>query len=139
MRKLIRGAVCGAIATVPMTIFMKILHRSVPSERGDPLPPKQITKNAAELVGLEENLDKGEIQILTNINHFGFGGFIGALYELTEADRKASLSDGINYGLKVWGTSYLGWLPLIGLHKNAVNDRLERNALMIAGHVIWGL
>jgi hypothetical protein len=38
----------------------------------------------------------------------------------------------------VWAGSYLGLLPMTGLLHSATRERAERNALMIAAHVVWG-
>lgn len=45
---------------------------------------------------------------------------------------------GVVYGLGVWAVSYLGWLPALRLMPKATHDRSERNAIMIAAHLVWG-
>jgi putative membrane protein len=48
------------------------------------------------------------------------------------------VAEGVLFGLAVWGGSYLGLLPGTGLYRSAKDEAPERNALMIAAHIIWG-
>jgi hypothetical protein len=45
---------------------------------------------------------------------------------------------GTLYGLVVWGASYLGLVPALGLLSPATRHPRRRNALMIAAHLVWG-
>jgi len=38
----------------------------------------------------------------------------------------------------VWGGSYLGLLPSLGILRPATDHPAQRNALMIAAHLVWG-
>ena len=136
-----RGALAGTGATIPMTLAMMLMHENAPSEREqkDPLPPRKITARA--FAPFFQKLDGDEKLALTMANHFGYGAATGALYgTLANAWRPlATPAGGIAYGLGIWAGSYLGWLPAVGVHKPATKDRPERNGLMIAAHVVWGL
>lgn len=135
-----RGTLAGTTATIPMTLAMMAMHENTPTvrEQTDPLPPRKITARA--FAPFFQKLDGEEKLALTLANHFGYGAATGALYG-TLAHRwrpLATPAGGIAYGLGVWAGSYLGWLPLAKVHKPATKDRPERNALMIAAHVVWG-
>jgi NO-binding membrane sensor protein with MHYT domain len=43
------------------------------------------------------------------------------------------------FGLGVWATSYLGWLPAFGVRQPITYDPLPRTGLMIAAHLAWGM
>ena len=45
---------------------------------------------------------------------------------------------GAMFGLGVWATSYLGWLPMFGVRQPIRYDPLPRSGLMIAAHLAWG-
>jgi hypothetical protein len=54
------------------------------------------------------------------------------------ASSKPEPMKGAAYGVAVWTGSYLGWIPTLGLLKPATRHPAERNALMLAAHLVWG-
>lgn len=84
----------------------------------------------------------GTMPALTLAAHLGYGAAIGAAYGALPARMPgAALSPeakGIVWGLAVWTTSYLGWLPLVHVLRPATEHPARRTALMIAAHVLWG-
>lgn len=140
MNGVVTGAVAGLIATVPMTIFMKALHKQLPAHEQYPLPPRLIVEEATEKVGLDDNLGEEEKLPLTMLSHFGYGAASGVLYDnaLRSLDVEPTAANGVAYGLGVWALSYLGMLPATDLLSSATEHPARRNALMIAAHVVWG-
>ena len=139
MGRLVSGTLAGLGATAPMTLAMVAMHRRLPPGQRYPLPPRQITMNAAAKVGAREHLDETERTGLTLLAHFSYGAFVGGLFGLIAPRQPSgSIPAGIGYGLLVWAGSYLGLLPALGLLSPATRHPPERNALMIAAHVIWG-
>ena len=45
---------------------------------------------------------------------------------------------GMAYGVAIWGISYMGWVPALGIMPPADRDRRDRQAVMLAGHLIYG-
>ena len=139
---LLKGALSGAIATVPMTVAMVAMHRALPPSEKYPLPPSLITENLEQKAGVVDQVDRKEHRALTMVSHFGYGALCGGLFALalhTRAPRTStSVGAGVLFGLGVWGTSYLGLLPALRLLGSAKNIPPRRNALMIAAHVVWG-
>lgn len=140
MNGLIKGAIAGLFATVPMTIAMKVLHEQLPHEERYPLPPRLIVENAAEAADVEHELGEDEEYKLTVLAHFAYGAATGAIYSgaLSAMDAKPGAANGVAYGLGVWTLSYLGLLPAVGLLEPATEHPARRNAVMIAAHVVWG-
>jgi hypothetical protein len=138
--RMLAAGFAGLVATVPMSVLMLLGHRRLPWTQRDPLPPAQITANAAETVGLDDDLSPGQMSALTIANHFGYGTAMGSIYGLLTSRResKSPLSSGIGYGMAVWGASYLGWLPSLGLYRSATQEPPGRNLLMLSAHVLWG-
>ena len=133
------GAAAGVIATIPMTFAMEELHRVLPREHDGPLPPREVTEGLYEHFSDAEEADEDELQRLTFLLHYSFGGAAGALFPVIAPRRvPAAVAAGVLYGLAVWTGSYLGMLPALGVRHHAKHDPSGRTTMMIAAHVIWG-
>jgi putative membrane protein len=138
--KLLKGAMAGFFATAPMTASMLIGWGLLPRHEQYPLPPRLITQEISERVGIQEHLSEPGLKGLTILSHFAYGTVFGAVYALFESkvpmhsSLKAALA-----GLALWMGSYLGWLPSMGLLVPATRHPWRRNLLMIIAHLIWGL
>lgn len=137
---LIAGSVAGCLATLPMTLAMEAMHRQLPPEEQYPLPPREITDELARDVGVDSALDEQSRSRAALIAHFAFGAAMGALYgglgsrlPVPEPARGALL------GVGVWAGNYLGLLPSVGLLTSATRHPVQRSALMISAHVVWGV
>ena len=73
---------------------------------------------------------------LTLVAHFVYGAGCGAL--LAAANPRPGRLGGAAAGGAVWLTSYMGWIPALGLLKPATRHPLRRNALMLSAHFVWG-
>jgi putative membrane protein len=134
-----QGAIAGAIATVPMTAAMNALHSALPHKQQGALPPEQLTMQTAEETGIKERLDASERCVAVNLAHYAFGAGAGSLYGLAaQSCPDRPLLRGIGFGLGIWATCYLGWLPIAGFRANGWRETAERNAMMIGAHVVWG-
>jgi hypothetical protein len=110
------GAVAGLGATVPMTAAMEALFRVLPKRERYPLPPRQIAMTLAENAGVKEHLNEPARTALTLAAHFGYGAATGSIYApLARNYDWPSTSGGACFGLAVWGASYLGLLPMLGI------------------------
>jgi uncharacterized membrane protein YagU involved in acid resistance len=138
MRKLVRGAIAGAIATVPMTLVMIGLFRRLPPEQRYPLPPRLITEDVAERAGAQPVMHDAALTRATLAAHFGYGAATGALFPFVARLRYPLALVGPGYGLAVWAASYLGWIPALRILSPATRQPGERNALMLTAHVVWG-
>jgi uncharacterized membrane protein YagU involved in acid resistance len=135
----LRGAAAGLAATVPMTAFMEWARQHLPSEDRRPLPPQEVTEGVMEAAGVRDDLNAPQRAGLSMAAHFGFGtgagSVFGALAPHLPVPRVAA---GIAYGLGVWASSYLGWLPAVGLVPPATREHPNRHALLIGAHLVWG-
>ena len=122
-----------------MTWFMKAVHAVLPPREQDPLPPRQITERVTEEVAVKEQLSEEERRRLSVAAHYAFGATAGALYApLARTLRLPAVLGGVTYGLGVWASSYLGWLPKAGLYRRPQHEPAGRQAMMIGAHVVWG-
>jgi uncharacterized membrane protein YagU involved in acid resistance len=137
--KLLKGAVAGFIGTGPMTASMIIGWRLLPVQEKYPLPPRQITGEVAERLGIEDRMSELELATATLISHFGYGALTGSVYALLDEVIPTQPSvKGILAGLAVWMGSYLGWIPAVGILPPATRHPWRRNLLMIIAHIAWG-
>jgi len=137
--RLAKGALAGLLATVPMTVAMVLLQRLLPKRMRYPLPPEQITLRMIADKGAISHLHDPQRTIATGILHFGIGALGGASYSVAARLVPApGVARGIGFGLLVWLTGYMGWLPALGIFQPATKHPAQRNALMITAHVVWG-
>jgi hypothetical protein len=139
LNNLLNGAAAGFVATVPMTIAMKLLKRQLPPHLRYPLPPRLIASNAARKARVAHKLPERAHRAMTAAAHFGYGTAAGALFgPMSPRDVAPAAAAGVGYGLFVWAGSYLGLLPSLNLLPPATKHPPQRVALMIAAHAVWG-
>ena len=139
MRNVLAGAAAGIAATVPMTMVMETLHERLQGEVPRPLPPREIAEALAVKFGVHGDLSERDMQNLALALHVGYAALTGAIFS-TMAPRNARVgaAAGALFGLGVWATSYLGWLPVSGVRQPITYDPVARTRLMIAAHLAWG-
>ena len=139
MKNVLAGAAAGVAATLPMTMVMETLHERLPGEVPRPLPPREIAEAVAVKLGVNRTMSERDMQNLTLALHVGYAGVTGALFSMLAPRRTgAAAAVGALFGLGVWATSYLGWLPISGVRQPISYDPVARTGLMIAAHVAWG-
>lgn len=132
MNQYLAGAIAGLVGTFAMTRAMELLHARLPSRDRYPLPPSELTYALAP-AKVRHALGH---RTATMAAHYGYGAACGAL--LPALSRRPDAVNGTAWGLAVWGISYLGLMPALGVLRNADTHPPARNALMIAVHVVWG-
>jgi uncharacterized membrane protein YagU involved in acid resistance len=125
--RIINGAAAGIVATVAMTAAMRILYRRLPERERYPLPPREITEQALG--------DRPDAAGLAVNAHLAYGAGAGALFSLLGG---GSTKSGTAFGVAVWASSYLGWIPALQILTSATKHPRSRNELMIAAHLVWG-
>lgn len=140
VRRLLKGAAAGFVATAPMSLSMLIGWTLLPRREKYPLPPRLIAEELTERVGLEDRVDENARLGLTVFSHFGYGALFGAVYAMfnNRIPMHSSLR-GALAGLALWSGSYLGWLPAVGILRPATRHPWRRNLLMIIAHLVWGV
>ena len=139
-RKMLHGALAGFVATAPMSLSMVLGWRLLPRREKYHLPPRIITEEIAERLGIEDRIGEKEMVGFSIFSHFGYGAVFGTVYALVQ-DRipvHSSLK-GALAGVALWAASYLGWLPAMGILTPATQHPWRRNLLMILAHVVWGV
>lgn len=136
---LVAGLFGGLSATGPMTILMERWHRQLPAPQQYSLPPKEITHQIAEKVGIGLNQDGPAAASLVLLNHFAYGSAAGILYAVVAGNGRGGLIKGSVFGVGVWLISYFGLLPAVSVLTSAKDHPAPRNLLMLAAHILWGI
>ena len=130
MNVLLRGALAGAVATVPMSAVMLALRKQMGEQ-----PPDVITTHAAHALGAEPT--EGQADALASVAHLAFGAAAGAAYAVLPAWGPAPLR-GVATGLAIWSSAYQGLVPALRIMPPASDDQPGRPGVMIAAHVVYG-
>lgn len=133
------GSVAGAIATLPMTLFMLLMQQALPKWQKYALPPERITTQLAKRLKIGKRMDKPQRVGAALVAHFGYGSNMGMIYApLARRIPLPPALKGAIFGMLVWGGSYLGIAPAMKLADAAPKQPLQRNTMMIAAHLVWG-
>ena len=134
MKRLLRGALAGGLATAPMSAVM-MGAKQLGLVGG--MPPEKITAKFLNRGGIR----RSEVQqdVLATLTHFGFGAAAGAAFGVVAPRRLiARVPLGMAYGAGIWGVSYMGWVPALGIMPPADRDRRDRQMVMLASHLVYG-
>jgi hypothetical protein len=77
-RRLLQGAAAGFVATAPMSISMLVGWTLLPRSEKYHLPPRLITEEITERIGLEDHMKEEQLVALTISSHFGYGALLVA-------------------------------------------------------------
>jgi len=101
------------------------------------LPPETITATMLHRAGVGHSGDQQDA--LAAVLHFGFGAATGAAFGvIAPKPLMVRVPAGMAYGAAIWGVSYMGWVPALGIMPPAERDRRDRQAIMLAAHLIYG-
>ena len=136
-RDVLLDAGAGAIATGAMSGVIVAGDRA--GLMSEP-PPTTITRRALEGAGVETHTDDA-LSIAAPLAHLGFGALGGVIYSLVRrlAPGIPGPLLGILVALGIYGVSYKGWVPALGILPPPEEDRPGRPAVMITAHVVYGL
>lgn len=137
MHPILRGALSGALATIPMTVPI-LAARKLGLFRTP--PPVQISDQIAAHTDVLPGRAEPGFTPSWLAGHFGYGAACGAVYGLVRPLLPGSTpAAGLLFGEAVWGVSYIGYLPALNLYPAPEEDVKPRTATMILAHAIFGL
>jgi hypothetical protein len=116
----------------------------VPEKWADAPAPAQLAKKAAKAVGLGRRVKKRQVPLITNLMHWGYGLWWGAVYgvavhTLSEDPQAPSpLRDGPLLGAGLWAAAYAEFVPL-GIYKPPWKYPPKVLALDLSYHLAYGV
>ena len=141
MHQVARGALAGLTGTGMMTL-------AIAAARAAGLlrtpPPAEITaraqEKAADTMGARPRAAGPPFEAGWLAAHFAYGAACGVGYALIRPLVPAPpVGIGLAYGGAVWGLSYLGLMPALGLYPWPDDDSRSRMAATIAAHAVFGV
>jgi uncharacterized membrane protein YagU involved in acid resistance len=133
--RLLLGGIAGFVATLPMTVVVRMAHRRLPARERYPAPPRELIDVTAQAAGI--SLPEAQARDLTLAAHYLYGAGSGAM--LAALVPRPGIATGAVAGTAVWAASYLGWIPALGLLTPATDHPVRRNTMMIGAHLVWGV
>jgi hypothetical protein len=128
-----RGAVAGAIATVPMAAVQ------LAGARGPRPRPSyvEVVRRAGKRLPFTSTPKGKPLAYGAFAVHLAFGAAAGAVYSVVAPERYRAAT-GPAFALVEHGVSYAGWLPEFGLMPKPTRDDPRRQAFTAAAHLVYG-
>lgn len=139
--RVVRGMAAGCAATAPMTLAIYAIEAAIPREQRLPSlkEPALLSRKMLDAADVRDELEHDEEEALIWLGHFAYGAVCGAIYgAAAKRPVRHSLAAGALFGLAVWGASYAGWIPAVGLLRFPTQRPAGRVAEFVASHVVWG-
>ena len=132
-----RGAVWGAIATVPMSAVMLAGQRLGWMKAQ---PPEVLTDEALERADLLDDTSEEAAKAVAVFTHFAFGATAGASFALLRrvVPTPAAVPAGIAFALGIWWASYRGWIPAMNILPTEQRPGRRGTLVMVAAHTVYG-
>ena len=133
------GGVAGGLAMYGMK--QKVAPKVIPEDmRREGFAPKKAVEWAEEQAGHPDALTQDQEQKAAMVAHLAYSAGFGALYGLArrKADGVPTPLAGALFGLAVWGVSFEGLMPALGMMKATTDMPIQKWPPDIMGHVIYG-
>jgi hypothetical protein len=128
-RRLLRGLVLGAIATVPMTAIF-LMGRAAGTL--DEVPPRKVARRLAPRSG------EPALSMLGAAVHLLIGAGSGAAYALLSPRIARGAGTGALYGVALWAIGYEVVMPAVTDLVPAHRDRRRRALTILLAHTVYG-
>ncbi len=135
---LVRGAISGVVGTTLMSEILAFAKSA--GFFPDEIPHKQIVENAAEKVGVADELSGGAMEATWITQHFIYGTVAGSVYGLVQNRLKlpgALVPASAVFGLALWAIGFGGWAPLAGLYPGPTEDQPRKQGAEIFAHLVY--
>lgn len=139
--RVVRGMAAGCAATAPMTLAIYAIEATLPREQRLPSlkEPALLSRMMFDAADVRDDLERDEEEALIWLGHFAYGAACGAIYgAAAKGPARHHVASGALLGLAVWGLSYAGWIPAVGLLPRPTKRPAGRVAEFVAAHLVWG-
>jgi len=129
MRNVLAGAAAGVAATVQWTIVMETLHERLQGKSSGRCRHVKSRRRSPSSSAVHGDLSERDMQNLTLAFHVGYAALTARSFSTIAPRRTATGAvSGALFGLGVWATSYVGWLPVSGVRQPITYDRWRARA-----------
>ncbi len=134
-----QGLLSGGLGTVPMTAAMAAIKQFLPAGAAIPFAPANdrgghFRGNGSRRCAFDRRDGNTRLGFPFRLRIAARSG----LWSFRPPTPLQGIGGGMAFGLAVWCGSYLGWLPAFNMRASATKEPAQRNAMMIAAHLIWG-
>jgi len=137
LKRIMTGALAGAIATVPQSAAVWGLKEAGLYDR--PAGPEQVSASLTSRALKENAAAQPWFAPAMLTQHIGFGAAGGAIYALLSTVVRPNALTGLIAGLAIWKISYDGWIPALKIMPPPTEDERGRQIALLAAHAAYGL
>ena len=138
----VRGALGGAVGGLVMYGMKQMVAPKVIPEdmRREGFAPKKAVEWAEEQAGHPDVLTENQEMKAAMAAHLGYSAGFGVLYGLVrrKADGVPTPLAGAIFGLAVWGISFEGLMPALGMMPATTDLPMKKWPPDIMGHIVYG-
>lgn len=142
LKNLMWGALAGVAGGVVMTAMrMKVAPKVLPEEmQPEEFVPKEAVEWAEEKAGQPQALSEAQEMSVALVAHLGYSALMGSLYGIGRPQLKAVPAPlaGALFGLAVWGVSFEGWMPAVGIIERTTDKPPKKWTPYVMGHIVYG-
>ena len=140
-RAVVGGLVGGAVGSA---LMWPVYKGAKAARLLQEAPPLRVVDRAAEAAAEATEaggpVGEGEREAAAFGSHFLYGAAAGALYGLIQDELALPpVPAGVGYGLVLWVTGYVGWLPAARILPEPWRQRAGDALVPVAAHVVYGL
>lgn len=150
LNRAVRGAMAGVIGTAAMTAWQELSVKLQSSGGGesegsgtsDPWQQAPAPAKVGRLLlrALGYDVPANQIELLTNVMHWGYGTGWGAIYGAVMGNtaRQRPVARGLGFGTWVWVMSYVQLVPL-GIYEPPWTYPPQELAMDLSYHLAYGV
>jgi uncharacterized membrane protein YagU involved in acid resistance len=143
MTRAVWGALAGVAGGLAMTLMIQKVAPNVLPEamRPDGFAPKKAVEWTEAKTEHPEALTERQEMKAAMVGHLGYSAAAGAVYGVARENlrRVPAPLTGAALGLVLWGLSFEGWMPAVGIMERTTDKPLAKWPAPIMGHVLYGV
>jgi uncharacterized membrane protein YagU involved in acid resistance len=143
MSRAVWGALAGVAGGLAMTLMIQKVAPNVLPEalQPDGFAPKKAVEWTEAKAGRPETLSERQEMTAAMVGHLGYSAAAGAVYGIARENlrRAPAPLTGAALGLVLWGLSFEGWMPAVGIMERTTDKPMTKWPAPIMGHVLYGV
>lgn len=137
------GALAGVTGGLVMLAMRKnVVPRVMPKQvQPDAFVPKEAVEWTEARIKRPHALSESQEMKAAVSAHLGYSALTGSLYALARPTVRSLPTPlaGALFGLAVWGVSFEGWMPALGMKERTTAKPTQKWFVPIMGHMVYGV